>query len=234
MDLEPGAKRFYGSYHSAVYPDRDDPDPLVRAWLACEHEAARRLAEHCRQQYRVHFRLYYSVRPWALSPGADDRISGSEGVIWHASWSVGEREYNVAELRKELDDKASELMLHLLFDSSTITATFSALDSPEQIADVIGDMFDTFIVCSRPVAPPDFDEPIEAWTERRVRGSELLPPKAQTESILILSGTVDSRQASLFGAALCGPCSAALLPACNEQCICRMRTPISTIGDVGR
>src|SRR5262249_47467175 len=147
-DLEPGARRFYSAYADVTYLDPKGKDPLVRSWLGERHHAATRLIRHCRDQYDVRFRLGYSVRPWARAP-AEAKISGSDGVLWHAVGVPGPDEAPPAELWRELSAEVRELLVHLLFSGMTISASFAAVDDPAAVADAIGETFDRVVETGR-------------------------------------------------------------------------------------
>jgi hypothetical protein len=198
-DLEEGAWRFYSSYLDtrAMHKSRD---PVVRAWVGRNHETAVRLLDHADRQYDVRFRLGYSVRPWAAAPD-ENAISGSEGVLWHARWIVGGRDLNVAELWTEVARCAPvrELLVHLLVDMGSVTATFAAVDDPAKIADAIGDVFDDILTTSRPSTPHVPVEP-EDWARLWTRGAEHLPRRVQVNSALTLVDPLEQGVFSIFGA----------------------------------
>jgi len=199
-DLEAGAWRFYSSYLDtrAVHKSRD---PVARAWLGRQHETAARLLDHAERQYDVRFRLGYSVRPWATAPDAN-AISGSEGVLWHARWVIGGRDLNVAELWTEVArcPPVCELLVHLLVDMGSVTATFAAVDDPANIADAIGDIFDDVLTTSRPSVLRVPIESPEEWANRWTRGAEHLPRRVQVNSPLTLVDPLLPGAFSIFAA----------------------------------
>lgn len=145
-NLEPGALEFYGFYTGTLFPDGKSKDPLVRDWVGERHEAAARLIEHCRRNYDVQFRLRYSRRPWAGK--VEKELSGKRGVLWQAQWLLGPG-LAPLEFWKELNPNVRDLIVHMLFDDVSVTATFAAVDESEAIADAIGHIFDTLIPVSR-------------------------------------------------------------------------------------
>lgn len=196
-DLENGAWLFYGSYGKTRAVTRKSRDPVVRSWVAGKHDTAARLLDHAARQYETQFRLTYSIRPWAIAP-EPDTISGSEGVVWHASWVLAGRELNVAELWSDLARMpvTSDLIVHLLVDPGSVTATFAAVDEPEQIADAIGTTFDLILTDSH--ASRHF-ESAEDWAAHWSRGIDLLPRRVQTQSAFALVDPYLPTPFSLFG-----------------------------------
>jgi hypothetical protein len=197
-DLEAGALRFYTSYLNTQPLRGNANDPLAYAWVAGRHPTAARLLGHADRQYDVRFRLGYSVRPWASAPEAS-RVSGSEGVLWHATWTIGAQEVLPAELWQTLGRLRStpELLLHLLLDMSSVTATFSALDDSGAVADAIGHIFDGILITARPMR---LDEETEHYLRRWRRGAALLPRRVQIDTPLTLVDPFQSGALSIFGA----------------------------------
>ncbi len=181
-DLEAGARRFYVSYVDTKWPE-SRRDPVVKAWIGRKHETAERLLDHAERQYDVRFRLSYSVRPWA-TVDEGEQLSGSEGVVWHAVWVCGARYINVAELWDEIARPGlpRTSLLHLLVHPSIITATFSAVDDPDIVADEIGHTFDDVVSTS------SYNEwaggSSEAWERRWLDGAERLPRQVQINTPL--------------------------------------------------
>ncbi|HZV72663.1 MAG TPA: Swt1 family HEPN domain-containing protein [Conexibacter sp.] len=194
-NLERGAQRFYASYLDTrpVYEGRD---PLVRAWIAGKHPVADRLLEHADRQYDVRFRLSYSARPWAAMTD-ENVLSGTEGVLWHAAWTVGGRDLNVADLWKEIArGPSTEYLVHLLVVPGRVTATFAAVDSSSGIADAIGVIFDEILSISRESHAVSVDD----WAERWTRGADRLPRRVQVMSPLTLVDPYHPDAFSIFAA----------------------------------
>jgi hypothetical protein len=209
-DLEPGAWRFYVSYLDTQGVPKSR-DPLAKSWVARRHEVAARLLGnsnlrfdplyrryyklrgrpdptarrrgHAYYKYDTLFRLSYSVRPWATPPD-ENAISGSEGVLWHAHWAPRGVDLNVTDLWRaiEREPQHRDLLVHLLVQPLSVTATFAAVDDPSMIADAIGYLFDTILETS--IKQITDDEPIEAWVRRWTGGAELLPRRIQVDSPL--------------------------------------------------
>lgn len=181
-DLEAGAWRFYSSYvDTHRFPD--SRDPLAKAWVKGRHSDAGRLLDHAERQYETRFGLWYSTRPWSGSVEKSE-FSGSAGVLVHAKWLVAGRELNVARLWREITEQAFDqgLLIHLLFELGHVTATFSALDGPEVVADAIGNVFDAILMSTVPFKRTDPDR----WLERSLRGAELLPRKVRVDGPLVV------------------------------------------------
>jgi hypothetical protein len=199
-DLEGGARRFYLSYADTAHRLGDRKDPLVDAWVHRHHEAAARLIEHCELNYDTRFQLSYSVRPWAEEPEPEVEICGREGVIWHASWFIGSREVVPERLWKRLRPRTRELLLHLLIEEMALTATFAGMESAAEVADAIGDVFDTLIVTSRSYRFLGGMDAVDAEIEQMRGRVERLPPKVQYQSALSMFDPAEPEAFTLFAA----------------------------------
>lgn len=182
-NLEPGAREFFRSYTDTTHLHPKGKDPLVRDWVGRRHPDADRLVEHCRDQYEVRFWLEHSVRPWAKAP-EENAISGTRGVLWHAHWLPGPQEVRPAALWKELSEEVRALLVHMLFDGSSVTATFAAVDEEKRIAAAIGHVFDHLVMCSEPMELGTGKRSLEDRRARWLEGAEELAPKAQVETAL--------------------------------------------------
>jgi hypothetical protein len=184
-DLEAGARRFYSSYLRALSPPGDSSDPVAHAWIGAKHPTASRLLNHAEEQYEVRFQLRYSVRPWASRP-KHDAITGTPGVLWHAEWYTSGREVPVVTLWERLShrEEVENRIVHLLHDGWTIVATFSAVDSPDVIADAIGHIFDDLLTISRPRL--NTMERPEAAIDQWKAGAEGLPRRVQVDTALAM------------------------------------------------
>lgn len=221
-NLEDGAWSFYTSYLATHEIPTKSRDPLAQSWVARQHEVAARLLGnskprfdplyrryyklrgwpdptarrrgHAYYQYDTLFRLSYSVRPWATKPDPT-AISGSEGVLWHAHWVPRGVDLNVTDLWRaiEREPQHRDLLIHLLVQPVSVTATFAAVDDPRMIADAIGYLFDTILETS--TKPTADTESIEAWARRWTGGAELLPRRVQVDSPLTY---VDPHQPHAF------------------------------------
>lgn len=198
-DLETGARTFYGSYADTAHPLKSHRDPLVKAWVKRHHEAASRLIDHCERKYDTRFHLSYSVRPWAEAPEPKAAICGSEGVIWQAQWLLGAHEVDPGRLWKGLRPRTRELILHLLVEVTGITATFSALELSDEIADAIADVFDTLIMTSRPYELGGGLDAVEVEVAQTRSKIERLPPKVQYQSALSMFDPLNPEAFTLFG-----------------------------------
>ena len=196
-DIEPGARTFYGSYLDTEWAGKTR-DPLSRGWVYGRHADAARLLKHAQRQYETRFTLTYSVRPWAEQP-EKNHVSGRPGGLWHANWTIGGRELNVASLWEEIlrQDMDRGLLVHVLCDICSVTATFATLDDPKGTADAIGHVFDAILMTSRPTRHP-ID--VESWEQRWLAGAELLPGIVQVNSPLTLFDHYNPSALSIFGA----------------------------------
>lgn len=198
-DLEAGARRFYSSYTDTSHELKGRRDPVVKAWIGQRHEAAARLIDHCERNYETRFRLVYSLRPWAREPAEKAPISGHEGAIWHAKWLTGGREINAQRLWKELQPRTQESILHLLIEVGGVSATFAATEAAGEVADAIGDTFDTLIETSREFVPSGGMEAVELEIKQTRRSVGRLPAKVQYQSALSLFDPLNPEAFSLFG-----------------------------------
>jgi hypothetical protein len=123
-DLEAGAWSFYATFATTTGVTRNSKDPMAKQWVVGKHETARRLLGHAESQYDTRFALKYTVRPWATPPGTN-RISGREGVIWKAHWTIRGAGIRPADLWKriyEYNDTA-EFLIYLELKAHTVTAS---------------------------------------------------------------------------------------------------------------
>lgn len=199
-DVEPGAWKFYASFASDAAVGRNSKDPLAKQWVLGKHEAAQRLLDHAQRQYDTRFTLRYSVRPWATRPGRN-RISGTQGVVWKAHWIVvGDHEVRPRRLWSQVADHHAvvERLMYLELSSSSVTASFSALDPSDATADAIGDVFDAILMTSRrhDVLSADLDEVVRRWKLE----SAGLPSRVQVDSTFTLVDPDNPDAFTLFGA----------------------------------
>jgi hypothetical protein len=199
-DLEGGARVFYASYADTAHRLRERDDPLVDAWIRRGHEAAARLIDHCERNYDTRFSLRYSLRPWAKAPEPEAAVSGHEGAIWHAGWIMGSREINPERLWKRLRSQTQNLILHLLVEGGGLTATFAASEPAAEVADAIGDVFDSLIMTSRLYQPEGGMERVDAEIEQMRRSVARLPSKVQYLSALSMFDPAEPEAFTLFAA----------------------------------
>jgi Swt1-like HEPN len=198
-DLEAGARVFYGSYADTAHALTSHRDPLVKDWVKQRHNAAARLVEHCARKYDTRFRLGYSLRPWTEAPEPKAPICGHEGAIWHARWLLGDREVDPERLWKQLRSRTRDLILHLLVEVTGITATFSALEPSDEVADAIADVFDTLIMTSHPYQSSGDLKAVDAEITRTRSKIGRLPPKVQYQSALSMFDPLNPEAFMLFG-----------------------------------
>lgn len=155
-DLERGAFITCASYNDLVDPAPDmEGDPVVRGWIAGEHEAAR-LIEHAERQYDTSFRLQISRRPWARLP-RDSR--DASGVLWHAIFILHDRTRAIS-LRRLWAQVASSFinlfLVHVLCDDPYhVDFVFSAADDSQSIAEAIAAAFEIILNSAGPRIGPD-------------------------------------------------------------------------------
>lgn len=199
-NLEPGAREFYRSYTQVQRLQPGEEDPVVDAWLGKSHPSAERLVDHCQEQYDVSFRLDISTRPWGPSIEDVQPITGTAGILWHADWILGSEEIWPSDLWKELNKGVRELLVHLLIDGSAVTATFAAVDDPDEVADAIGLLFDAIIIASRPFKALDPQGPAKDWFDFLRSDAEALPAKVQSGSALALFDPYRPKAFTIFAA----------------------------------
>jgi hypothetical protein len=201
-DLEAGAWRFYQSYLDTYNIELPAKDPVPRAWRDGRHDVADRLLGHAERQYDVRFRLRASSRPWISVPAEPDRLSGREGVLWHATWILGDWEVRPLDLWEDIraHPPLDDLIVHLLLDETRVTATFSALDDPTAIADAVGRLFETILEVGLRRRPSASFEDVERYAEERREEVADLPARVQALTPLTLIDPLNPPQFSIFGA----------------------------------
>ena len=129
------------------------------------------------------------------------RLSGAEGVLWHAEWIVLGPEIRPVRLWQRLMEQpeVESLIVHIIVSTSHVSATFSALDDVEAVADAIGHTFDAILTTSDPVRTVDFDDFDELQSKWR-RGIETLPSRVQIDTALALMDPYNPDAFAIFGA----------------------------------
>jgi hypothetical protein len=153
-----------------------------------------------RRQYEVRFRLGFSARPWATAPKHERVISGTRGLLWHAEWLLGPQDVRPADLWRGLRSAVRELLVHLIFDGSSLRATFAAVDDTDAIADAIGHVFDDLIMTRRPMPPLEPGQSLEELGTAWRGGADDLPPKVQVASALATFDPYNPDAFSIFSA----------------------------------
>ena len=164
-DLDDGAFKAVAAFNRQYEVGRDLSDPLVTAWVAGEHEDARRLLGHARSNYDTNFVMRYSRRPWAERRTPNDPVTGRTGYLWHAAWYVGQGGLDLRSLWNDTYlDKHRDLIVYLCATGpSSVEFSFSAVDDPTSIADAIGDVFDGVLTNTGRYARVEWDE---GWAAR--------------------------------------------------------------------
>jgi hypothetical protein len=200
-DLERGAQAFYSAYANTRFIPEASDDPVAKAWIRGEHDTARRLLGHAANQYEVRFQLAFTVRPWAVIPDVD-AIAGSEGAFWYAQWYLGPLEAEPTRLWRDLErlPSSADLIVHLIPDSSSVVATFSALEPPDRIADAIGNIFDLILMTSRPrMGGFDLDD-IQSELDARRAEVARLPARVQMTTAFTLMDPHEPDAFTIFAA----------------------------------
>ena len=147
-DLERGSFIAFASYNRKDQPDpQKRSDPITNGWIKAQHPTARRLIDHAASQYETTLNVQVSRRPWAAWP---NDLVGAPGILWHADFYMAGRTVTAAALWRDTGlRKLKPLVIHAIVDSPWhVGFTFSAVDNPEEIADAIGDAFDTILTIS--------------------------------------------------------------------------------------
>lgn len=163
-DLEGGAFRAMSSFNDRSPASPQWSDVLVQDWIHGSHADASLIA-HGAGQYQTSFRLLVSRRPWAkpMAPG-EQQIGPRPGYVWHACWYFrGGRFFDLAQFWQDIEDDKELVMLACAASSSSLELSFSAVEDPQHVSDVIGHCFvaalenQRFIPC---------DEDPDAWARR--------------------------------------------------------------------
>jgi hypothetical protein len=170
-DLEQGAFKAVTSFNRKTVPKEELDDPVVAAWVRCEHSDAQRLVMHAERNYNVYFRLTFSRRPWADEYHRGTRISGRPGFLWHAIFDLHGDGFEVKNLwnSDEMNrPRTRSSIIYLCTDSpASIDISFAAIDDPQTIADSIGDSFDAVLNASRyGWREGSLEEGFDKWAER--------------------------------------------------------------------
>ena len=165
-DLEGGAFRALSAFNQQWPLEADRNEPLVKSWVNGENEVAIRLLEHANRRYETSFTICHSCRPWARQLPVKASISGTKGYLWHAQWFF--RGYRSLDLSAFWNDDFLQINREpILFvcasDSSSLEISFSALEDPDVIADLIGGCFEAALTHLRYGRDIDYD--YESWTK---------------------------------------------------------------------
>ncbi len=146
--LEHGARVALEAHNHRSYFTKRMDDPIAEGWLLQEHQDAKRLIDHCDRHYDVQLQLTWSARPWAQAP-EDGIISGREGLLVHALFSVGQGYIEPANFWRDhlsYESPLEQSLVFLILNSPwSPEFTFSAVDGANVLNDVIGNAFDAVI-----------------------------------------------------------------------------------------
>ncbi|WP_198386472.1 Swt1 family HEPN domain-containing protein [Burkholderia ubonensis] len=142
-DLDGGAFLAMSSFNDQWQPNDEWLDVLVRDWVHEEHSAAH-LIEHARRQYDTSFRLSLSHRPWAAPLAKDEpQVGCRPGYVWHACWYFrGGRFFDLSKFWRDIEFAKGPVMLVCADTASSLHVSFSALEDPKKVSDVIGISFE--------------------------------------------------------------------------------------------
>lgn len=146
-DLDGGAFVATSAFNRKLRTDEKWTDAVVDGWVRKNHSDAFRLVEHAERQYETIFELRYSRRPWAGSSIAKQTISGVPGYIWHASWLFrGGRPFDLFGFWRDIKTYRNAILMVCADSPSAIEVSFSAVDDPKTIADLVGQCFDAALM----------------------------------------------------------------------------------------
>jgi len=142
-DLDKGAFAAVAAFNNQRRANANWTDPLVDGWVRNSHQTAIRLIDHAERQYETSFELHYSRRPWAKAPTEKQTICGAAGYLWHASWYFrGGRSFHLDRFWRDIAYNRESILFVCADTPSSISVSFSAMEPPEAVADVIGTCFD--------------------------------------------------------------------------------------------
>jgi hypothetical protein len=159
-DLEPGAWTALTSYNRDLSVGQDLDDPVAEAWVREGCDDARRLVRHAERQYETSLHLNYAVRPWAEeAPG--QAITGRAGVFWYVRFIMrGGRHLSTRRIVEEWGEGGlPDSVVHALADDPFhVRFTLPALEDPDTVVKVVGELFDGILTSSTVQPWPDDDE----------------------------------------------------------------------------
>lgn len=142
-DLDKGAFTAAAAFNKQGRASENWTDAVVDGWVRKHHEIAGRLIEHAERQYDTIFELRYSRRPWAKAPADKRTISATPGYLWHAFWFFrGGRSFHLDRFWQDIAQSRDQLLFVCADSPSSISVSFSAMEAPDAVADVIGTCFD--------------------------------------------------------------------------------------------
>lgn len=194
-DLEGGAFRAAAAFNRQSRVPKAWKDPLVEAWVECQHETAQRLIEHARRKYDTTFHLLCSRRPWVASTQATPPLSGTGGYVWHATWHMRNRGVNLRDFWEDnaWDALRETILLVCATGPHTLEISFPMLEDPAAVATTIGTAFD--LVLHHQLRGDVPQDAYERWSEINAD----LDPRVQTRSTWSIVDD-STKPISIFGA----------------------------------
>ena len=142
-DLNGGAFTAISTFNNQWPAHKDWVDAVTDGWAREQHRDASRLVKHAERGYDTVFELRYSRRPSVKLANEQNTISGIPGYIWHAFWYFrGGRPFRLDRFWRNLEYYHDPILLVCADDPSSISVSFSAMENPKIVADVIGKCFD--------------------------------------------------------------------------------------------
>lgn len=181
-DLEKGAFEAVAAFNRERSPARDLKDHVVDSWIRGSHIGAARLIEHCERQYDIHFRLRYTIRPWANPPKQSDPISGQKGLIWHGHWIFGSGYVDLKKLWNVSlsENLKSNLVLVCAPSPAEVEVSLPAVDDAESVANTLERLFDSIVMSRGRLS--DSTASSELW-DHWVETNEHLDPRVAVDSV---------------------------------------------------
>lgn len=144
-DLEVGAVKAVYAYNRDRFLSMLDPaDPMVTNWLHKGHSEAR-LIDHAARKYDMGIEFHLTTRPWSTF-ARGNLGTGTPGVMWSVRFVAGMRRFRTADIWRDLDGSARELVVHyLIHNISHIEFKFSAVDDPDRVSDAIGSILNAVL-----------------------------------------------------------------------------------------
>lgn len=151
-DLEGGAFAALASYNEQYSPTGiDEENAVVAGWMRKKHPMAR-LIDHSERTRDISFSLTVVRRPWAEIDFP--KTGQEEGFLWRIDFYLPTRRLRLFDLWRDAGvvKDVRPLLLFLHSEIGQLTVTFPMVDDSEQIADAIGQVFES-VHQNSPLAP---------------------------------------------------------------------------------